>query len=110
MGSLRRQPNCWLTGLVAAVLGVLLSVAGCGAGGSEPGHASTAPSGVTRPGELSDIDTGHDQELSYHQSDTNRLVVEPGPESTGVTNGPATSPGRRRPLLCDVPVSHHAGQ
>jgi hypothetical protein len=44
MGSLGSQPNCWLTGPVAAVLGVLRSVAACGAGGSETGPPSTAPS------------------------------------------------------------------
>ena len=42
--------NGWSTGLVAAVLSVLLSVAGCGAGGSEPGPPSTpagSPDAVT---------------------------------------------------------------
>jgi dienelactone hydrolase len=39
----RRPMNGWSTGLLAAVLGVLLSVAGCGTGGSEPGPPSPVP-------------------------------------------------------------------
>jgi len=44
MGSPARRPtNSWSSCLVAAVLDVLLSVAGCGTGGSEPGPPSPAP-------------------------------------------------------------------
>ena len=59
MGSLGRQPNRWLTGLVAAVLGVLLSVAGLAPAGLSRGPrrphrllrvvieaAATRPSGL----------------------------------------------------------------
>ena len=44
-----RQATERLADRVAAVLGVLRSVAGCGAGGSEPGPPSTAPSPPAGP-------------------------------------------------------------